>query len=345
MAHERGIQLEISLGFPPVTNAFPSWVNVEASKTQVPFGAVHGAGPTFMLSEIPSFDDLKVQEGFSDFLSEVFAILSLYRNPEGPVTAINIDLSLYEYALSASRSDSFAQMLKLRYGEISSLNLIYGAHFRDFNSAAGETALRNLLEKRPWLYAYDYKWCRTQLLQRYLRKIMEAPFSIPVLSLIAESSERAVAPQALSEKRVLFDGTQLNEGVLGTFPFAPSGFTCQSFSLGFELYLAMKEHCANQGESFELISMNDAMDFETGHISIVCGKFLPRRHWKPLLSAIEKGSKISFLLDVPQYDESMERFEIKARGDFDLRSSLQENNGSLTPFLSFVSGAKADARP
>lgn len=59
------------------------------------------------------------------------------------------------------------------------------------------------------------------------------------------------------------------------------------------------------------------------------------------MAAIKKGVKISFLLDVPQYDESMERYEIKARGEFDLRSSLQESKGSLTPFLNYVSGSKA----
>jgi len=346
MAHERGLSLEIDFGFGSLPNAFPNWTQSETSKALIPLNSLLKGGPSFMMTEIPSLDNSAIREGFYDFLSEAFTVVSLYRKPEGPVVAVNLDFSLYEYSLNANANDGFSDALRQRYHDIASFNLVYGTHFKDFAIAASDNALRNLVDKRPWLFSYDYQWCRTFLLERYLREIMESPFSIPMLSLFAEGSEQVTETCAQSQINVVLEGTLLNSGPRGFFPFSPGGSTCQTYSLGYELYVSMKKFCAKQNLHFTVLSQKNDADFSGEEIFVICSKFLQKKHWGRLLAAMKNGAKVHFLLDVPQYDELMHRYELKGfKPECDLRGQLQMGHGNLQRFFNHFAVSSAAGSP
>lgn len=332
LAHERGLSLAIHLGFHPVAGALPSWTQASPRKALIPYSCFQPEAGSLLLSELPTWDEPAVHDGFLEFVADAMSVLSLYRQPDGPVHTVHLDLGFYEYGLNANHHPLFNELLASRYPDIATFNLIYGTHFKNFSAVSGDMAVRSLLERRPWMFAVDYKWCRQQLLQSFLKSILEVPSMVPLLGLIEESIP-SVEESSVS-RRILFDGTLLNTGLLGTHPFIPLGLVNPACRLAYELFLALDDLASRDQIPFTLLDASPWTLPPSGTLWVVCSKFLRRHHWRELLAAIESGACVRFLLEVPQYDERMERYELKGfRAEHDLRADLTAHRGNFRPLL------------
>lgn len=329
LAHERSLSVEAVLGFPPSLNAFPPWALADSASCLIPRSAWHEEAWGGLLTTVPSLQDPAIRQGFFEFCAEVCTVLSLYRRPEGPVVSLDLNLGVQNYSLSASQTPGFAEKLSQRYGEIKTVNTLYGTYFRDFESLTVDGAIRSMIAKRPWLFAFDYQWCRNRLHQDFLSEILSHPSVVPMLSLIAEPVRRPSS----SSKAILFEGTMLNTFGQSAHLFAPTRISSPAFNHCYELYGAVKDLAAEDGLPLQILS--DSMGeerLEAQRLEIVCGKFLQKRDWEWLLSL--KDTEFSFPLEVPQYDEWMKRYEVKGeRPKSDLRAALAAYHGDARPWL------------
>ena len=68
----------------------------------------------------------------------------------------------------------YGEQLGLRYQDIETFNFRYNTAFKNLTSAASKQGIRALQDKRAWLAAFDYKWCRRRMLSALREEVLQA---------------------------------------------------------------------------------------------------------------------------------------------------------------------------
>ena len=295
LAHSFELSVELIIGFPPLREAFPAWAYGQAKKSTIPSGLWEVGDTSYAQCSIPSLHDPDVREAFFDFVAEVNTILGLYRQPEGPVSGIYLDLELYEHDFSVNESPDFSLFLERRYPQLVQLNSVYHSSFRDYAAPTSINGLRVLGERRPWVAAYDYRWCRREMLREVRRRTPELK-PPPVFS-----GGGGLRKWQLAMDAVLFEAMGAR-----CFPFVMGGHLNSSSIGAFRVGEYLAERAAEAGVEITWLGLEpDGAPLEAERVLIVCGKYMSRVSWDALARHAALGAKIDFLTGVPRYDEAL----------------------------------------
>ena len=308
-AEERGLTVNLQVGFFPSPETFPSWTFSLSEKTLVSLDAWDNRGDGFVLTEIPSFENSEFCTAFLEFIDEVFSMVALYRKPEGPVKEISINFGIYRASLNLLESPNYSEVLSRRYGNIEKLNMLYNTSFRNFEAPSSRAGGRVLGDKRAWLAAYDYKWCREEFLASWLAQIGELPNAPLVRDLLKRNPLNTLQRKGAARWTVLQDCVLVEPNEQGASPFFPGGTFTPAANVAFRLYEYLKMHCEEAAVGFGLLSHNLIEPLEDFLTVVACGKYLSRTHFLKLKSHVMQGGQILFPLGMPQYDEEMIRLE------------------------------------
>jgi hypothetical protein len=311
LAQERNLRVELSVGLPLGGNTFPEWALTFPTKALMFDSVWTGDATSLHLVRIPAIEQSALTDGLVDFIGELFSILGLYRQPEGPLVRVSLDLGVWSASLSLLNSPDFAAALGLRYERIEWLNQIFGTNFRDFKSVATPPALRVLTERRPWLAAFEYKWA-LQHAEAVLTKRIGELGEMHGLDDILENNPPfgVITPAPVSgDTEVLMDGTLLGESSLGTFPWAPDGYLKGAAVLTFRLGQYLEHHAKSEGVCFRVLPFQHALTLQSKAAAVVCGKYLSATHRNLLDAFVAAGGQLFFPFGLPQYDERMTHLE------------------------------------
>lgn len=310
MVQERGLRLEVRFGFVPSHDAFPSWALAAERKSLVPIAVWEGERDDFALTEIPSPSDPSVRGAFLEYTDELLGIVSLYSRDQGPVDNIRLDLSLVQSDVGVLAEASFDGLLRARYPSIEDLNAQYGTSLKDFSALGRRSGIRLLLDRRPWLASFDYKWCRAHSVAALWEGVHQAARRHRLEDLLYaaidrdERDDRDAAPRHAWE--IAFDPVPIDrvEGI--SFPFLPEGLVCQSSLQAFRLWEALGERAVEWGCRVTRLPLWDDWRKESSPLVVVAaGKYLPEASFAWLSQHAEKGGHVFFPFAVPKYDETM----------------------------------------
>lgn len=312
-AHQVGLTVRVSLGFPARKESIPSWALSLGDHTAlIPAGALRSAKSDLTLSRLPSLHDEHFFGPFLEFVSDVFALLSLYRFPEGPLVGVNIDWGVFGYDLGLTAIPSYASFLQLRYPQASQIGLRYHCNFRDFATATSAQGTRVLLDKRPWIAAYDYKFCRAQMLEERAQGVMALRSGEPLIDLISFSGPETVAVESnTSTWSIVMDPTLL-EGSAGAqaYPFAPLGIMNPQATSVFRLWEYLQTR--SEKEKVPMLSLGDLEVPPSPVIAVIVGRFLAQNNVRTLRQWAEQGASLYFPFGLPQYNENLATIEWKS---------------------------------
>ena len=309
LAHAAGITVRLQLGFPAVRESIPDWaLSMGEISALVPAGIWRAGAQDLSLTRVPSLHDDGFFLDFLEFVSDVFALVSLYRFPEGPLVGVHIDWGIYRADLGATAAAQYPTFLQERYPQSGLINIRYGATFRDYATATSAQGTRVLLEKRAWLAAFDYKYCRERLLQDRAETLLALPTAAPLADLISFDP-----PPVAFEKdawTVAVDPTLLEVVGEQVYPFTPLGFVHPQATAIFRLW----EHLRDQarGTSPRVILLTPDLTYPADRLTVVAGKFLELKTARRLREWAEAGARIAFPLGLPQYDENLTAMDWKA---------------------------------
>lgn len=298
-AQEKKLLIELVVGFPSHPETFPQWTHTLEPQAIVPLALWEGERSTVSLKKIPSLVHPEVREAFVGFLEEVYRIVRHYFAPEGPVTEVRLDFGVLAHDLSVCGESGYRSLLAERYGDITKLNRIYGTAFRDFDSALSGTGLRVMCDKRPWLAAFDLKWCRSRRLNRFEASVRDNSR----LKGFFRSGPDAPPSEGLPSYGIGFDST-LVEGRagLGGAPALPGGFVNSAAATAYRLWEYLSVHGSHAG--VPVYFLGDSIPAHAVH-AVACGPFLSRRHAESLGQAVRGGSRLFFPFGLPKYDENL----------------------------------------
>ncbi|MBY0370622.1 beta-galactosidase [bacterium] len=308
-AHAAGITVRVTVGFPPRRESLPDWaLPLGEISALVPAGIWKWGAQDLALTRIPSLHDDPFFLEFLEFVSDTFALLSLYRFPEGPLVGVHVDWGVYKADQGASLAGSYGNFLQERYPQASLINIRYGATFRDYATATSAQGMRVLLEKRPWLAAYDYKHCRARLLQDRGEALLNLPTAGPLTDLLAFEM-----PQVRAEKAswaIAVDPTLLESGAESMYPFTPLGFAHAQAGAAFRLWEHLRAKATRGGAKLHLLPTQG--DCPAERVTVVAGRFLELQSARLLRAWAEAGARVCFPLGLPQYDENLAGIDWKA---------------------------------
>ncbi len=312
LAHHVGLTVRATVGFPAMRESFPSWsLSLGESSTLVPDAVWgRGAGGEVSISRLPSIHDEQFFSPFLEFLSDVFALLSLYRFPEGPVVGVEVDWGVYEVDLGLTALPVYPIYLQQRYPQTGRINLRYHCTFRDFATATSSQGTRVLLDKRPWLAAYDYKFCRERMLEERAQGVLALRTAEPLVDLIYFGAESPTPPPGDADWAIVVDPVLL-EGDAGdrAFLFAPLGLTNPQAVGVFRLWEYLKRQ-ATQAE-VPLLGLKAQQEAPARIINVVAGRFLNQSLLLTLKTWAQAGATLYFPFGLPQYDENLSTIEWK----------------------------------
>jgi hypothetical protein len=342
LAQERRLKIILSLGLFPDSEAFPAWTLSSPFKSLVP-SRFWNSGAGHSLVEVPSLKDQEVFAGFIDFLDEIFSIAALYRHPEGPIDKITLNLSTEQLDLDCLQHHLYEEKLQDRYRNIDKLNLQYGTIFKNFHAASSRKAYRLLSDKRPWLAAFDYKWCRDSLVEDLYARILSRESCQPIkdileVSLVQKGNE---SPTENNQWVYYFDPVLIE-------PFGePFGTEASLFSaagvptlpqvLAFRLFETLLDSVDDRSRIRLLPrSQKESFGLPLSRIVAICGKYVSLSCFQFFERHLELGGTLFFPLQIPQYDENLDshswiNFREKDRVEMGTESFLraQKNQGSV----------------
>ncbi len=298
-AQEKGFEVDLALGFPAHPESFPQWTHPLEPQALVPLALWEGERGPVSLKKIPSLGQPEIREAFVGFLEEVHRIVRLYFAPEGPVREVRLDLGILAHDVSVGDERLYRESLGERYGDITRLNRVYGTAFRDFASAVSSTGVRVLCDKRPWLAAYDLKWCRSRRLGAFETFVLEHP---RLKGLFRCSSAPGAQPD-LFGFGIGFDPT-LVEGRTGVggCPSLPNGLVNGAAATAFRLWEYLMESAAEA--RLPVYFLSDSVPPYAVH-TVVSGPFLARAQAESLAAAARAGARLFFPFGLPKYDENL----------------------------------------
>ncbi len=308
LAHHIGLTVRATVGFPAMRESFPSWsLSLGDASTLVP-DAIWGRGGDVSVSRLPSIHDEQFFSPFLEYLSDVFALLSLYRFPEGPVVGVVMDWGVYEADLGLTALPAYPIYLQQRYPQTGLINLRYHCTFRDFATATSSQGTRVLLDKRPWLAAYDYKYCRERMLEERAQGVLALRTAEPLVDLIDFGTEPSVLPETQSDWAIVVDPVLL-EGEVSkkAFLFAPLGLTNPQAVGVFRLWEYLKRQ-STQSE-VPLLGLRSDQPAPSKIVNVVAGRFLNQAGTATLKSWANAGATLYFPFGLPQYDENLSTIE------------------------------------
>lgn len=296
------LKVQLIFGFMPSQHTFPLWLkNLNLQKTLVPAFEWDGISGPWFLTEVPCLEEKKLQEAFLSFFQDALSFLSLYREPEGPLTEIHFDFGVYHYSESITDNGSFSRWLEKQYGTIANLNQKYQTAFNHFSSAGSKTGFRVLLDRRPWLACFDYKNARNSHLNLFREKIAGLSTDFPIKIRPASPSTRN------SDWKIRFDGVYVEEGK-DIYPFSPQAMVLPQAVLGYR-YLKRLTSSMPEWDFASLPLWDEADEIHKNQV-VICGKYLSRACIQGLKKNLETGSQIIFPFGVPQFDENMQIAEL-----------------------------------
>lgn len=303
---ESGLKLELAFGFPSVKEAVPAWaLSAGYLSTLLPTSGWKGDAAEVSLTRVPSLFDVDFQEAFLDFVSDAMGIVGLYAEPEGPVSSIVIDPGIYEADLGVIESPYYVEKLQQRYPTIAPFNTHYRTTFKDFIAATSAQGTRAIFDKRPWLAAYDYKWCRAKMLSEFAEKLVQLPCFAEHRALL-RFDESTPSKSAPSDWSLAFDPVMLETTAGGCYPFTPGGLLQPQATGAFRLWDYLSARAQTDGIALQFLPpAPGAHDLSGKLLTVVAGKYLSRSSFRLIDEWVSAGGQAYFPLDFPQYDETM----------------------------------------
>lgn len=312
VAHQVGLTVRVSIGFPPHRESIPSWaLGLGETSTLIPAAILRAGEDDLALTRLPSLHDENFFAPFLEYVSDVFALLSLYRFPEGPLVGVNIDWGVYRHDLGATAVPLYASFLQERYPQSGLINIRYHCTFRDFATATSSQGTRVLLDKRPWLAAYDYKFCRERMLEERAQGILALRSGEPLTDLL--SFEKPPEPEAKKKGdwAVVMDPVLLEgDATTRAYPFAPLGLVNPQAANVFRLWEYLRDQAFEDGVALRELRADESAPARV--VTVVAGRFLSLALVRRLREWAEAGAILFFPFGLPQYDENLQTLEWKA---------------------------------
>jgi hypothetical protein len=263
------------------------------------------------LIELPSLFDPILEKGFIDFLRELLSVCELYKQPGGPLSSIVFDPGLLNSDLGAHQQVDFYRYLELRYNKIQNFNLVFRTNYRDFETTFSSQGMNTLYKQRPWLAAFDYKWCRSKMIQSFIEKILECAFSFHIVDIFQVLEEKLGLPKSTSDWGILVDGVTLEtDSKTCVTPHAPFGFLCESIVQSYRLWDLILELADTESIPVGIFSLaKEQTLFQAKVYSIVTGKYLTQAIFEVLKKQLEQGGSFFFPFGLPLYNEAISPLE------------------------------------
>ena len=225
VAQSVGLSVRVVLGFPAHPLTFPSWAIDEGQRDIIPKTVWEDEPPYFSSVSLPSPKAPRLKEGFYSFFEEVGSILSLYVAPGGPISEVHVSLLPLLFSQSISGESGYSKCLEKRYPDVKVFNKRFQTNYNNLNAVATKAGAKLIESKRPWLFAYDYRWSRFRLAEEYLTGLLalKTPEGLQSLILASLKMENLNA-QENKKAAVCFESTLIQcDESSGISPFMAEG--------------------------------------------------------------------------------------------------------------------------
>lgn len=303
---QAGLKLTADIGFFSGLYSVPGWCDsVFVGDGMVPAASRFGLRKGLSVSLVPSLRQTDFREAFVRFASELGPLLSLYRGSDGPLESLHFHPGWYALESNLHLHPDFVHHLSYRYSEnVAIFNLAYQTHFMSFESALHKTGIRTLLSKRPWLFAFDYKWCRRRMLED-VRLEIEATVGFPVPfrwetpSYAGSSGNWSILADTVPVETIGSDAA---------FPFAPAGQIEPSAISAYRMIEFARSEARRRGFSWQALgSEGPSYRPATPGVIVLAGKYFSSVHHSCLSEWISAGGTAYFPWGLPQYFENLHR--------------------------------------
>lgn len=310
----RCLKVELLFGFPSSPKTFPNWVWGAEDHSLIPMVFWQSTVGGFGFTKIPSIRNSVLFEGYLNFLRECFSLLELYVDDSKTINQIYLDFGVYGSDATLVDPTQVPGYLKERYGRIDNLNTCYGTGFHDFSILESKAGFRLLFDRRPWLAAFDYRWCRSQQLISYWDPIAKLARESR-LSKLALSSLHDPDRQFGQGKWVLgFDSIHIDSVGETEFPIAVDGKFHSSTLHAFKLWESLKERAKDEGIGWCLLPLWEEARFDVDKLLVVAsGKYLARASFQSISTHLDNGGHVLFPFGLAQYNEGMNTYKWPAR--------------------------------
>lgn len=332
----REMGLELRLGFPAHRKTFPQWVFSLERSSLVPGVLWDATQEGFFLSPVPSLRESTLIDGYLEFLEEVLNVVAPYCVSKGPVRRIMFDFGLFGVNVSLLDDTEFISLLRGRYPDIGSLNRVYGTTLKNFGVLETKQGIRLLIDRRPWMAAFDYRWCRAQELLKLWQRIWKlgAEKRLTCFFVSSLNASRRVRSEE-TPWRVAFDGVHIDSVGEGHFPFLPEGLVNETSLKVFRMWEYLHSCTSKRNIPVHLLPLwEGGMRFSARALVVICGNYLSRASQLCLEHYLESGGHVVFPFGLPKYDEQMKCYDwlengrpIRTRGDGFSLVRLVKGNG------------------
>lgn len=307
LAAELKIPLDIQIGFPPDSRSVPLWVKTE-SRSRVSGAICQDKVFAYSVSDLPFLYDDKLLASFEKFAEEILRLLSLYIPPNGSLRHIYFEPGVYALDSEVLYSPKSIEMLKKRHSSIEHLNDLYRASFRDLRVFCSSTGRKSLAAKNEWLFAYDYKYCRQQLLQLTYEKLKSKALRHH-LTLERLPNDESLFSFEDTNLKLILEGTLLEKGFRGFAPLAITELLGSASTIEFYRIASLLLDTART-QHVESAIFTDAIPtswLDRPTSVIFCGtKFLKRSLYQDLIQSVERGGRLFLVNKGAVYDEERE---------------------------------------
>jgi len=312
LAQNVGLSVRLVLGFPAHPQVFPNWAMQEIHREIVPKILWEGEPPYFSVISVPSPKATKIKEGFISFFEEVSAIVSLYLSPGGPIIDAQLFLDPLELSQSISGELGYSKFLERRYPDIDVFNKRFQTHYKNLQAVATPSGAKLIESKRPWLFAYDYRWSRAQWVREYYNELLQSRIPENLKKIIKPKSSGSNESSGHSYKiGVCFESTLIqfeNNKVMG--PFIVEGLLSSSSVQAFQWANIVQESLEKSRVEFVPLPIlpGDTLPNYSA-LTVMCGKYIPQEACQYLRRQLEQGAQLFFPMGLPQYDENLESLQ------------------------------------
>jgi hypothetical protein len=329
LAGEQGLPVDLRFGFPSRREVLPGWSMAGGyQQTLVPDDKWQINASELGLTSVPSLFDPDFQQAFLEFVDEAMGIVALYLQPEGPVRRIFFDLGLYENDLGVIDCPSFVDKLQQRYPDIAPFNTSYRTTFKDFIAVTSAQGTRAVFDKRPWLAAFDYKWCRARMLAEVAERLIRLPNAVVARQLITFGEAEPEPSEAAGRFSVAMDPVLVDPGPAGScYPFTPGGLIHAQAIGAFRLWEYLAPLARRDGVALHWLPPVPNGGFSQSVAAIIAGKYLSRGAFRQIDEWVARGGQAFFPLDFPQYDENLGALDWGGPSD---RQVVKGPNGHYT---------------
>ncbi len=294
-----GLTLELFVPLSISSHSFPSWTFEQNSPSLV--GSFLLGKTELTLYEIPSLYNFRILSGFIDFLKELGEICSLYIYPDGPIKSINIDLRAFKIDLNAVISKDFSSFLNERYKNIEEFNSIYGTYFKSFNDVSTSSGLKLILNRRPWLATFDYRFCRERMYKKLVETVLNGISNKNFIKVVEESFEKSAI---YGKSSYFFDGIFIDSFNNYYFPCIPCGYYTETSIVTYRCW----ESGLSKTNKFSLLNTEDMTLPDSKMIFVSCGPYFYSKNMEIIKDYIKRGGWAFFSNGLPLYDEKMQLF-------------------------------------